>query len=165
MQDLTGRRFLKENPHLYISGTYGVQLKWGCCPTFKIQGQGHRWVVAKFVHMLVGTNVLSYCLSMVPFEVGCVLGAACCEQGQKLTEKEKKELEYKRKVYELARMRKKQEEEVNRRDHYHIPDAYDAEGNVNQSSRYSVLTARYRCNIISIPPSTSIPHHNWTYSY
>eukprot|EP00884_Botryococcus_braunii_P008381 jgi/Botrbrau1/17544/Bobra.0864s0003.1 len=66
------------------------------------------------------------------------------KQGQKLTAKEQKELEYKRKVYELARMRKKQEEEVNRRDHYHIPDSYDADGNVNQSSRYSVLTARYR---------------------
>ncbi len=65
-------------------------------------------------------------------------------QGQKLTEKEQRDLDYKRKTYELARMRKKQEEELNRRDQYHIPTAYDADGAVNQSSRYAVLTQRYR---------------------
>ncbi|CAL8468358.1 g7898 [Coccomyxa elongata] len=63
--------------------------------------------------------------------------------GQKLTEKEQRELEYKRQVYELAKLRKQQQEELDRRDEYHMPTAYDAEGQ-NQSKRYEVLTARYR---------------------
>lgn len=58
--------------------------------------------------------------------------------------KEKRELEYKRQVYELAKLRKQQQEELDRRDEYRMPTAYDTEGQ-NQSKRYEVLTARYRC--------------------
>lgn len=71
-------------------------------------------------------------------------------QGQKLSEKEQRELEYKRQVYELAKLRKQQQEELDKRDEYHMPTAYDAEGQ-NQSKRYEVLTARYR--------SASPPQH------
>ncbi|EIE19374.1 P-loop containing nucleoside triphosphate hydrolase protein [Coccomyxa subellipsoidea C-169] len=63
--------------------------------------------------------------------------------GQKLTEKEQRELEYNRQVYELAMLRKKQEEELENRDEYHMPTSYDAEGQ-NQNKRYEVLSARYR---------------------
>ena len=66
-----------------------------------------------------------------------------CEQGQKLTAKEQRELEYKRQVYELAKLRKQQQEELDARDEYHMPAAYDADG-AERASRYDVLTARYR---------------------
>jgi hypothetical protein len=65
-------------------------------------------------------------------------------QGQKLSGREQRELEYKRQVYELAKLRKAQQEELDARDEYHMPAAYDAEGG-QRGSRYDVLTARYRC--------------------
>jgi pre-mRNA-splicing factor ATP-dependent RNA helicase DHX16 len=64
-------------------------------------------------------------------------------QDAKLTEKEQRELEYKRQVYELAKLRKQQQEELEKRDEYHMPTAYDEEGQ-DQGKRYEVLTARYR---------------------
>ena len=63
----------------------------------------------------------------------------------KLTEREARELEYKRQVYELAKRRKTQEEELARHDEYRLPEAYDGNGAISQSKRYEVLTARYRC--------------------
>ncbi len=77
--------------------------------------------------------------------------SAVVSQGQKLTEKEQRELEYNRQVYELAMLRKKQEEELQNRDEYHMPTSYDAEGQ-NQNKRYEVLSARYR----SVP--ARLPH-------
>lgn len=64
-------------------------------------------------------------------------------QGVKLSAKEQRELEYKRRVYELAKQRKATEDALQQRDEYHLPDSYDAEG--QRSQRYEVLTARYRC--------------------
>ena len=64
-------------------------------------------------------------------------------EGQELTEKEKKELAYKEEVYKIAAERKKQLEELERDDDYHMPTAYDDEGK-GTGSRYEVLTARYR---------------------
>ena len=64
-------------------------------------------------------------------------------QGMKLSKKEQRELEYKRRVYELAKQRKATEDALQQRDEYHLPDSYDAEG--QRSQRYEVLTARYRC--------------------
>ena len=71
------------------------------------------------------------------------LSPGVLSQGQKLTEKEQRELRYKRQVYELANLRKQQQEELDRRDEYHMPTSYDAEGQ-NQNKRYEVLSARYR---------------------
>ncbi len=63
-------------------------------------------------------------------------------QGVKLSKKEARELEYKRRVYELAKQRKATEDALQQRDEYHLPDSYEAEG--QRSQRYEVLTARYR---------------------
>lgn len=60
----------------------------------------------------------------------------------KLSKKEARELEYKRRVYELAKQRKATEDALQQRDEYHLPDSYDAAG--QRSQRYEVLTARYR---------------------
>ncbi|GAB4815704.1 hypothetical protein N2152v2_002750 [Parachlorella kessleri] len=65
-------------------------------------------------------------------------------QGVRLTEKERRELEYKEQVYQLAMERKRHREELDKDDGYHLPTAYDQEGKVAQSKRYEVLTARYR---------------------
>ncbi|KAK9803173.1 hypothetical protein WJX72_009006 [[Myrmecia] bisecta] len=64
--------------------------------------------------------------------------------GAKLTAKEEKELEYKREVLRLAEERRRQLDELERDDDYHLPTAYDAEGGVRQDKRYEVLTQRYR---------------------
>ena len=65
-----------------------------------------------------------------------------CAQGQKLSAKEERELAYKRQVYELAKLRQAQQEELDARDEYHMP--LDAAAGT-RSSRYDVLTARYKC--------------------
>ncbi|KAK9845793.1 hypothetical protein WJX81_002540 [Elliptochloris bilobata] len=62
--------------------------------------------------------------------------------GVKLSKKEARELEYKRRVYELAKQRKATEDALQQRDEYHLPDSYEANG--QRSQRYEVLTARYR---------------------
>ena len=61
----------------------------------------------------------------------------------KLSAKEQRELEYRRRVYQLAKQRKATEDALQQRDEYHLPDSYDAAG--PRSQRYEVLTARYRC--------------------
>ena len=87
-----------------------------------------------------------------------MISSSALVQGQKLTEKEQRELEYKRQVYELAKLRKQQQEELDRRDEYHMPTAYDAEGQ-NQNKRYEVLTARYRSASLSQRfPDMHVPH-------
>ena len=63
-------------------------------------------------------------------------------QGQKLSAKEERELAYKRQVYELAKLRQAQQEELDARDEYHMP--LDAAAGT-RASRYDVLTARYKC--------------------
>lgn len=63
-------------------------------------------------------------------------------QGVALTEKEKKELEYKEQVYKLALERKKHLDELEKDDGYHLPEAYDTADKAGK--RYEVLTARYR---------------------
>lgn len=72
-------------------------------------------------------------------------------QGVKLSKKEARELEYKRRVYELAKQRKATEDALQQRDEYHLPDSYEAED--QRSQRYEVLTARYRC----APPAPLLP--------
>lgn len=64
-------------------------------------------------------------------------------EGQELTDKERAELEYKEKVYQLAKERKEQLEELQRDDRYHMPTAYDDATQQDNKSRYDVLTARY----------------------
>lgn len=49
-------------------------------------------------------------------------------------------------MLELAKKRKKIQEDVNRDDSYHMPEAYDKDGAVKQGDRYKVLTQRYRCS-------------------
>lgn len=72
-----------------------------------------------------------------------------CAQGQKLSAKEERELAYKRQVYELAKLRQAQQEELDARDEYHMP--LDASAAGARSSRYDVLTARYKCGLIPKP--------------
>ncbi|PRW59127.1 pre-mRNA-splicing factor ATP-dependent RNA helicase DHX16 isoform A [Chlorella sorokiniana] len=63
-------------------------------------------------------------------------------QGVKLTDKERRDLEYKEQVYKLAVERKKQLEELEQDDHYHMPTGYEDEK--GRSQKYEVLTQRYR---------------------
>lgn len=63
-------------------------------------------------------------------------------QGVKLTEKERRDLEYKEQVYRLAVERKKQLDELETDDHYHMPSGYEDEK--GRSAKYEVLTQRYR---------------------
>lgn len=63
--------------------------------------------------------------------------------GEKLSRKEQDDIEYKRRVLELAKKRKQAQEDLNRDDGYHMPTAYDKEG-AAPSERYKVLTERYR---------------------
>ena len=70
-----------------------------------------------------------------------------------MTEKEKRDLEYKKQLYELAKRRKDQEAALQSRDEYRMPDAYDADGKVNQDERMALLTKRFQ----SVPcPATAI---------
>ncbi|EXC33541.1 Putative pre-mRNA-splicing factor ATP-dependent RNA helicase DHX16 [Morus notabilis] len=62
-------------------------------------------------------------------------------QDVKLTEKEEREMRYKKQIYELV---KKRTEETDDTTEYRMPDAYDQEGGVNQEKRFSVVTQRYR---------------------
>ena len=61
----------------------------------------------------------------------------------KLSEREQRELDYKIQVYELAKKRKEQEEALNKRDDYRMPDSYDADGQVKQDERMKLLTKRF----------------------
>lgn len=65
-------------------------------------------------------------------------------EGHELTEKEREELEYKEKVFKIAKERKKQLEELEHDDAYHMPTAYDQGEKDASNKRYEVLTARYR---------------------
>jgi pre-mRNA-splicing factor ATP-dependent RNA helicase DHX16 len=65
-------------------------------------------------------------------------------EGHELTEKERAELEYKEKVFKIAKERKKQLEELEHDDAYHMPTAYDQGEKDGANKRYEVLTARYR---------------------
>ncbi len=65
-------------------------------------------------------------------------------QNQKLSCKEQRVLEEKRKKLKYAEERKKLMDDLDNRDEYRMPSAYDQEGNVQQDQRYKVLTERYR---------------------
>ncbi|KAE9601108.1 hypothetical protein Lal_00023795 [Lupinus albus] len=62
-------------------------------------------------------------------------------EGVKLTEAEKRDLRYKKEIYELV---KKRSEETDNANEYRMPDAYDQDGGVNQEKRFSVAMQRYR---------------------
>ncbi|KAL4184341.1 hypothetical protein AMTRI_Chr10g225120 [Amborella trichopoda] len=62
-------------------------------------------------------------------------------EGVKLTEDELRELRYKKEVYELA---KKRADDVDDITEYRMPDAYDQEGGVSQDKRFAVAIQRYR---------------------
>ncbi|CAL0329722.1 unnamed protein product [Lupinus luteus] len=62
-------------------------------------------------------------------------------EGVKLTEAEKRDLSYKKEIYELV---KKRTEEADNANEYRMPDAYDQDGGVNQEKRFSVAMQRYR---------------------
>lgn len=71
-------------------------------------------------------------------------------EGQKLSKREKEDIEYKRTVLELAKKRKQAQEDLNRDDGYHMPTAYDRDG-AAPSERYKVLTERYRSVALLLP--------------
>ncbi|KMZ64628.1 hypothetical protein ZOSMA_35G00850 [Zostera marina] len=62
-------------------------------------------------------------------------------QNVKLTEAEKQEISFKKKIYELAKDHLDDSDIVNE---YRMPDAYDHEGGVNQEKRFATLMQRYR---------------------
>ncbi|KMS98634.1 hypothetical protein BVRB_3g070320 [Beta vulgaris subsp. vulgaris] len=62
--------------------------------------------------------------------------------GVKLTEAERRELRYKKEIYELVS--KRRGEDASEISEYRIPDAYDVEGGVNQEKRFAVALQRYR---------------------
>lgn len=64
-------------------------------------------------------------------------------EGEELTEKERAELAYKERVLQLAKERKRQLEELEQDDAYHMPAAYDDGGEGAAEKRYGVLKARY----------------------
>lgn len=84
-----------------------------------------------------------------------------CRQDAKLTDKERRELEYKKQVYELAKLRKAQQEALDNRDEYHMP-AGDNQGK-DHSNRFDLLTARYRCVLykLAAPEASSVLQGNW----
>ncbi|KAG6687002.1 hypothetical protein I3842_11G049200 [Carya illinoinensis] len=61
--------------------------------------------------------------------------------GVELTEAERRELRYKKEIYELV---KKRSEEADDTSEYRMPDAYDQDGVVNQEKRFAVALQRYR---------------------
>lgn len=65
-------------------------------------------------------------------------------EGEKLTEKERAEFEYKKRVLQLAKERKKQLEELEHDDAYHMPTAYDDGDKDAADKRFGVLKARYQ---------------------
>jgi pre-mRNA-splicing factor ATP-dependent RNA helicase DHX16 len=65
-------------------------------------------------------------------------------EGENLTDKERAELEYKERVLHLAKERKKQLDELEHDDAYHMPTAYDEGDKQGAEKRYDVLTARYQ---------------------
>ena len=79
-----------------------------------------------------------------------LLDAEMLFEGQKLSKREKEDIEYKRTVLELAKKRKQAQEDLNRDDGYHMPTAYDREG-AAPNERYKVLTERYRWATLLLP--------------
>lgn len=63
-------------------------------------------------------------------------------EGVELTEAERRELRYKKEIYELVT--KRRTEDASEISEYRIPDAYDVEGGVNQEKRFAVALQRYR---------------------
>lgn len=74
------------------------------------------------------------------------LRRAFCLQGVKLSAKEQRELDYKIRVYELAKKRKEQEDALKNRDEYRMPDSYDDAG--RQDERMQLLTKRFECDFL-----------------
>lgn len=64
-------------------------------------------------------------------------------EGQRMTEREKRDLDYKKEVLRLAKEKKRHLDDLERNEAYHMPDAYDQGGKAHDA-RYEVLTARYR---------------------
>ncbi|XP_057814918.2 pre-mRNA-splicing factor ATP-dependent RNA helicase DEAH1 isoform X2 [Cryptomeria japonica] len=62
-------------------------------------------------------------------------------EGVKLTAKEEQEMRYKRTVYELAKQRAKDLDNIVE---YRMPEAYDEDGKVKQEKRFAVAIQRYR---------------------
>jgi pre-mRNA-splicing factor ATP-dependent RNA helicase DHX16 len=65
-------------------------------------------------------------------------------EGADLTEKERAELEYKERVLRLAKERKRQLEELEHDDAYHMPTAYDDGNKDAAEKRFGVLKAKYQ---------------------
>ncbi|KAJ8451442.1 hypothetical protein Cgig2_017833 [Carnegiea gigantea] len=63
-------------------------------------------------------------------------------EGVELTEAERRELRYKKEIYELVT--KRRTEDASEISEYRMPDAYDVEGGVNQEKRFAVALQRYR---------------------
>lgn len=62
-------------------------------------------------------------------------------EGMKLTEAEERDLRYKKKIYELAKERLEDVDDINE---YKMPEAYDDEGSINQDKRFAAAMQRYR---------------------
>ncbi|KAJ0744693.1 putative RNA helicase [Helianthus annuus] len=58
----------------------------------------------------------------------------------KVSEIEQRNYRYKKQIYEVVTKRSQEDDNMNT---YRMPDAYDAEGGVNQEKRFAVATERY----------------------
>ena len=84
-----------------------------------------------------------------------VAGRRC--RDQKLTKKERAELDYKRQVLRLAKEKQKHLADIEDKEVYRMPDSYEEAGAKRRNQQLDLLTARYQCG--PTHPLLSTPVH------
>ncbi|XP_058070322.1 pre-mRNA-splicing factor ATP-dependent RNA helicase DEAH1-like isoform X3 [Magnolia sinica] len=69
----------------------------------------------------------------------------------KLTEAEIREMRYKKEIYELAKKRLEEVDDINE---YRMPEAYDQDGGVNQEKRFAAALQRYSFKLFALSRDT-----------
>ena len=64
---------------------------------------------------------------------------------QKLTKKERAELDYKKEVLRLAKEKQKHLADIEDKEVYRMPDSYEEAGAKRRNQQLDLLTARYQC--------------------
>ena len=77
-------------------------------------------------------------------EITSLTDMACCRD-QKLTKKERAELDYKKEVLRLAKEKQRHLAEIEDKDVYRMPDSYEEAGAKRRNQQLDLLTARYQC--------------------
>jgi hypothetical protein len=76
---------------------------------------------------------------------------------QKLTKKERAELDYKKEVLRLAKEKQRHLAEIEDKEVYRMPDSYEEAGAKRRNQQLDLLTARYQCAPSPTPPSCRRP--------